>query len=98
MTHQPPFHELPEVPGCPGVRWVSTTMMTEDQYRGEGWHVRTVGSYDYWVAWWQFLLRRSDDRASRIAAAGDRREEDEASWGAFHSPPRRLRSPHGEER
>jgi hypothetical protein len=35
---QPDFRTLPEVVGRPGVRWVGTMVMAEDQYRAEGWH------------------------------------------------------------
>lgn len=96
--YQPPFESLPGVPGCRYARWVGTTMMTERQYLDEGWHIDPVGGFDYWRATWSGLMGRSQDRAGRIEAARDRDEEDQASWGAFHSPPRGYRSPSGTER
>ncbi len=38
--YQPPFLELPGVPGNDQVRWVGSTMMDSEQYHVEEWHVR----------------------------------------------------------
>jgi hypothetical protein len=80
----PPFEQLPDT-GCPGFRWVGTTMMDEDQYRGEGWHVATRFTrpdgkvIETWSADFTGLQARSIARAGRLSG-WRRRQEEDASW------------------
>jgi hypothetical protein len=75
--NSPPFISLPEVQE--GLRLVGTSIMDEEQYRVEGWHLSSRG---YWVARLDGLREygriRQERRELRIAAARARREADDA--------------------
>ena len=77
----PDFKTLPEVVGSQTHRWVGTTMMDEERYRLEGWHLHRGA----WVARLPGLLEYGrliyDRREARFAEARARREADDA-WSA----------------
>ena len=78
----PPFADLPPS-SEPHLRWCGSSLMDEEQYRMEGWHVAGSGQWRASLRGMQeYAELRSRRRAERKAAWRAREEADD-EWSGY---------------